>query len=408
MKYIGSLDSSIKEIKDALEGLFSENPSFRNKHVRYKEGAFYLHSGKFSRFGFGYGSDDRRSKQEEGKEKAYELFTRKYPPVYSSRFPRFSFNVIDQQFRILRRRNLLLAGEFYNICNVYLRDYDRYIPDSFKAECEHVLNEMFKIYSACDAFVFGHKHTEEKSSGHSFIRDFFVFLRDLKNINISQGHVVFYEILVSLHSHYRRRALSNYDLEENYEFNPDETYKNPNSLIQHLDALRGDRNHHKVKWFADNNIDVLFYDDCLTSGMHRAPTNPDDDDDFTLSKFHEDLRVSKKLAGLNKFNIWHSHIQSDGSFINGEMRLRLNNLIARRMLNDIYLYQKSFIPIGSDHIISDFFQSSTITLQAYLKTHLQKYNKRIVTIRVETGDTPAIKTSNHKDYDFELTWPSWG
>ncbi|MCP3968306.1 MAG: hypothetical protein GY750_15655 [Lentisphaerae bacterium] len=261
MKYIGSLVSSIGEIKNALQELFIEDQSLKHKHVRYNEGSFYLHSGKLSRFGFRYGSSNRKKKQENGKKKAYELFQERYPALYSNYSPHFNFGVIKQMFNLRCKDGLLLASDFHDMCTKYLRDYDCYISDYFKKKYEGVLDKMIKIYLKYDVFVFGHKHTQESSSGDSFIRDFFLFLRDLKNVNISQGHVILYEMMVSLHSHYRRRRLSDYSIEKNYKFKPNNTYKNPNSLISHLDALEGDPCHKKVKWFADNNVDVLFYDD---------------------------------------------------------------------------------------------------------------------------------------------------
>ncbi|MCP3968305.1 MAG: hypothetical protein GY750_15660 [Lentisphaerae bacterium] len=77
------------------------------------------------------------------------------------------------------------------------------------------------------------------------------------------------------------------------------------------------------------------------------------------------------------------------------------------MLNDICIYDKSFIPIGGLHVLSDFFKNPAMTIQAYLKKHLITQNKKVVTIWVDTGETPTVKASPHKDLDVHLTWPSW-
>ncbi|QSH41360.1 hypothetical protein P0136_08450 [Lentisphaerota bacterium ZTH] len=402
---VGQMDSKVKDIQGNLLKIFAKNRNYKKEKVRFQpEKGFYFHSGKPSHL---WKTERRKKKQKAAFGMAYRFFKNKYPALYTRYYPSFNFKQIHKLFITRCRDGYMRGDDLLAICGTYLQAYN-IIENGFKRKYESVLFKFFnEIYLYNQAFVFGHTHTREQSSGHSFTRDFLSYLKSCIGFDISKDHALLYELKLSNQAHYKRRGrgYSNYCSEDEYKFVPSPNYKNPNLLINHLDDLYDAPLDH-IQWFAQNKVPAYFYDDGLTGGEVVHPTEDWLEEGFSEDQFQKDLKTQMRLAGFDEIpEVLNVEDEEDGSVYNKGLRARLNVLIARRMYNLIYNYDKTFIPIGKVHVNAGILGEEA--LQCYLKKHLPD-SKNVVTAFVETGDIPEITESDEIGIDYNITWPNWG
>ncbi|MCP3942017.1 MAG: hypothetical protein GY710_11105 [Desulfobacteraceae bacterium] len=406
MKKIGTMASSVEEISNTLDAIIRENNKYNTRHIRFKNDIFYFHTG-IGRIG--YGGDDRKAKRKAGTDNIRNFFYNWLRTIRT-----------DQMFekRFLWKMNhieWIKGRDLKTLCN-YFHSFSQQPPKSYK-QYEPILQQAYQLYKNNDVIILGGSHGEEDCRGLSFLKTFFEFLKWKRVADISTGHIIFYEIFLSLQSHYERRKISNYDLKENYQFKYHPHYENPNELQKFFKDLS--LKHYSIAtWFIRQNIKMMFYDDMLTGGTikppdHKAVRNSRKSPNFTINQFKRDLRTVGNMHNLKQLPNFPS-INGPAYIgrINTSLRLKANDLIARRIANDICRNKKSFIPIGTAHTYTDMYCDQSPSLQHYLRRYLGKYSKKIAVIKFENKDNPHFQSTRHtggmyKGIDAIMSWPSW-
>ncbi|MCP3965707.1 MAG: hypothetical protein GY750_15235 [Lentisphaerae bacterium] len=433
MKYIGAMNSKVKDIEENLLGIFRDKIKYMQENVRFDNNSFYFHDS----ISLGFSKDrklKRTQKEKAGKTKALEFIESKFPQN-SSYNPNFKFDNFHLQFGKdnYLPGDKLTGGNFLKLCRAYLQEYKNKIENSFKRKAEVVLKQMFQIYKQNHIFVLGHEHSHNKSPAFSFLKDFFIYIRDQKNIDISKGHALWYEKLMTLHNSYQRRntiytgedgaqykpvqnGKNTTYVKDDTEFKPIKNYQNPNRLDNHLDFLQkySPSSYSVGKWFVDSRVRTLFYDDCLTSGVMILQPGADPvpwDPKINTQKFKDDLEIKRILCNLDDLPEagYKLHDVYSNAMENLALRIKLNNVIASRIYNDAYNTAKTFVPIGDVHVeIPKGYGIHATPLQDYLKSNLAKYGKRTVALIVKTGETPDFELVNQNGITANIVWPPWG
>ncbi len=220
MKLIAKSNYTVQEMSNNLNAILDADNKYNDRHVRFKNDTLYFHSGKPSNW---FNTHDRESKRKKGSEEVHKFFKMQFTQRSSlyQQFKRTIPSVITG--RILKR-----------LCDNYLQNYRRLLR-TCQNDKESVLEQVYEIYRQNDVIVLGSSHGDDNSRAHSFLKDFLIFLKKKKKKNISKGHTIFYELNISLYSHYKRRKISDYS--PDYKFIPKPHNKNPNNLSKHLDDI---------------------------------------------------------------------------------------------------------------------------------------------------------------------------
>ncbi|MCP3965712.1 MAG: hypothetical protein GY750_15260 [Lentisphaerae bacterium] len=406
------MSNTVTEISNNLENIIRVNNKYKSRHVRYsEENGFYFHDS--ISFGFGHAAlESRNSKRTAAKEKIYQYFLKQFPQLYTRYDHDFCFSRFENEIRRASHGGMITGEALSYLCKVYLRIHQKSVSH-FHMFYGGVLSKMYSLYREHDVIIIGHNHSIHECRGDSFLKDFLLWLQVKKNINTSRNHVLMHEILMSLHSHYRRRKLSDYSPESEYHFQYDPSFENPNSIANHMDFLSqlpGEKpfiTSNKLDWYLQNLENVYFYDDNLTYGI-LSPPNPEKiihDDHFSSKLFYDDLKKVKRIHGLPNFkslNDKRLEKRKNGTTISYYLRWKNNVIIGRRMLNDICKFNKVFITIGRDHILEG---EGVVSLQDYIKTHLS--HKRILVVRMLDEDRPVLREIQDKHTYVEVAWPNW-
>ncbi|MCP3965428.1 MAG: hypothetical protein GY750_06710 [Lentisphaerae bacterium] len=294
------------------------------------------------------------------------------------------------------------------LCDIFKRTYRPYIK-KFRRNYGFVLNEMYQVYLANDVIVLGGNHSEKNSRAHACLRDFLKFLHIKKGVMNFRNHAIFYEAELSMYSHYRRRAFSDYSSEDNFRFKYNPDYKNPNTLNQYVDVISKKKlEYEKVNWFNNYGIRMFFYDDRITDSKITPPNLIIGDPLFTREQFEKDLVTIKKMCNINEIP---GNIQKrkNGFTTCLELRQRLHYFMAGRIAHEICRTPKSFVPIGSAHVRTSISSDGkTIPpIQYYLKEYLRSYGKKVFTLKFIEKDMPSFDRVRDKYVDATISWPAW-
>ncbi|QSH42054.1 hypothetical protein P0136_04835 [Lentisphaerota bacterium ZTH] len=408
---IGLLSSEVSEIKNRLEQIFQENSKFALSHVRYTvENGFYFHN---SWGGFGKtAARNREQKRRAAKIKLFEYFQNKFPELYSRHFNYFRFNAFTRALNSFCAGETITGRGFQQACQEYLNRRQT-VTRAFRNSFGNILARVKLLYDNSDVMLFGHRHDIRECRGHSFLKDFLLRLRNVNHIDTSRNHIIFFELLMSLHSHYQRRRISNYNPESSYHFEYDQNYENPNSMRRHMDFLAGLQGENsailrdKTSWFLNNLENVYFFDDSLTSGIMSPPEQEKISHDslFSYELLSRDMETVKRLHGISRLDFGRKErhlIKKNGSTVNYELRQKNNIIIGRRMLNDICRFRKTFIVIGSKHLYGG---NGVMPMQNYIKKHLP--DKRLTVIEFVENDEPNFEKTGRHFIDARISWPTW-
>ncbi|MCP3965427.1 MAG: hypothetical protein GY750_06715 [Lentisphaerae bacterium] len=397
MKEIAKLNSSVHEVAASLYVIFKQNSKYLDKHVRFQDDTLFFNSGFPKIIN---NSSDRIQKRKAATYNIHLFFKKQFPPQYSSLYNKFKTLIPAY----IKGRDLkFLCARF--------TDYYKPLIKTFKYQYEHVLNQMYMDYLRYDVIVLGSRHGPKDNRAHSFLRDFLKFIHKEKSIKISKRHTIFYEHEISMYSHYkRRRKLSDYSPESEYEFKYHSGYENPNVLNDNVYAIPCELlDYEKTSWFKNHRVKMMFYDDNLTG---PRITKPEKiwiyDEKYKDKKFNKDLERVKEMYRLKEFPKPDEKC-IDGSQLSYEIRLKANCLIARRICNDICKTKKSFIPIGVSHIEHKKESNGNMipTLQHFLHKYLDKYGKKVFILKFIEKDMPSFDRVRDKYVDATISWPAW-